>query len=169
MIITDSHVFFYRDILSQWTRRDFMFLGLWMNCCEQAMMAYKAMVFNDSEIFDQIMKADHPRTQQQLGRKVRKFDPEVWDRIKLRVVTNVNYRRFITHENDRELLLSTGDRIIVEASPTDQVWGVGLGENNPLIHDPANWRGQNLLGRALMDVREMLRIGENANEPEATS
>ena len=61
-------------------------------------------------------------------------------------------------QNDelRNFLLSTGDKVLVEASPSDRIWGIGLGKNNPDALDPTKWRGQNLLGFALMNVRDSI-------------
>ena len=92
-----------------------------------------------------------------LGRKVREFDQVVWDKFKYSIVLNGNWNKFSQNRSLRDFLLSTGDRILVEASPYDNIWGIRLSADSPEANDPQKWRGQNLLGFALMEVRDELR------------
>jgi ribA/ribD-fused uncharacterized protein len=128
------------------------------------MMAEKAALFGDEEILAQILATEDPKAMKALGRKVRSFDSTVWDKAKYSIVLNGNYAKFTQDDALREYLLSTADKILVEASPLDTVWGIGLGANNPKSVDPAQWRGRNLLGFALMEVRdEIARVYANHN------
>jgi len=156
-----KYTFFYKSKLSQWHMVDFVVDGIKYICCEQYMMAGKAKLFNDNETLAKIMEATHPRKHQNLGRIVKGYDQETWDRNKYQIVYTGNYHRFKQNKQDLDWLLAT-EGILVEASPVDKIWGVGLSANDPLIQDEKNWRGQNLLGKALTEVRETLRK-ENQN------
>ena len=98
-----------------------------------------------------------PQADQGLGRKVRGFDQRVWDRFKYAIVLGGNWCKFSQNRDLREFLLSTGDSVLVEASPYDSIWGIRLSSSSPGAQDPMKWRGQNLLGFALMEVRDELR------------
>ena len=105
----------------------------------------------------QILKCSDPKQIKALGRKVRGFDQKVWDKFKYAIVLNGNWCKFSQNRNLREFLLSTGDSVLVETSPYDNIWGIRLSANSPEAQDPMKWRGQNLLGFALMEVRDELR------------
>lgn len=92
-----------------------------------------------------------------IGREVRNLDDKVWKANCRRLVTEGNVHKFSQNEELRMFLLSTGDAVLVEAAPRDQIWGIGLGQDNPKARDPKQWRRQNLLGFALMEVRDKLR------------
>lgn len=119
-------------------------------------MAGKARLFGDLEILEQILKAPEPKTAKALGRKVRGFDDQLWKANARRIVTEGNLAKFGQNESLKAFLLGTGSQILVEASPSDRIWGIGLGSSDPRANDPATWLGTNLLGFALMDVREAL-------------
>ena len=149
--------------LSQWWMCDFTFLGKKFCCMEQFMMAHKAMAFGDKEMLIEIMAETDPKEMKALGRRVRNFDSGVWSRIGYTIVLNGNYYKFSQNPELMDFLLSTGDKIIVEASPRDKIWGIGMGKNNPDAHNPDKWRGRNLLGFALTEVRdEIRRVWRNA-------
>ncbi len=101
--------------------------------------------------------AESPKQVKQLGREVRGFDPALWDEEKLRIVTEGNLHKFKQNLALGEFLLSTGDLILVEASPVDPVWGIGLAADDDNASNPLLWRGENLLGFALMETRDRLR------------
>ncbi|KAI4921814.1 hypothetical protein J4E90_000241 [Alternaria incomplexa] len=125
---------------------------------EMWMMVQKARCFNDEEIAKQMLETTDPKTHKQLGRMVSGFDEKVWDERKLEIVTQGNYHKFTISEdaeNLRGMLLATGERELVEASPHDRIWGVGFAEKDA-ERNRYRW-GKNLLGRALMDVRKKLR------------
>jgi ribA/ribD-fused uncharacterized protein len=160
-----DYVFFWKPranaldeaCLGQWQASDFAVDGEKYRCAEQYMMSEKARVFADREIRAQIMRSESPKGMKALGKKVRGFDGARWDRVKYAIVLNGNYHKFAQNAAMRDFLLSTGDRILVEASPLDAVWGIGIGAEDPKARNPRAWRGQNLLGFALMEVRDELR------------
>ncbi len=143
--------------LSQWYPCRFEEDGVVYNCAEQYMMAHKALTFGDRETLAQIMAAEDPKTCKALGRRVKPFDSAVWNREKYAVVVNGNLAKFGQNPELRAFLTGTGDAVLVEASPWDNVWGIRLGEKDPRVKNPAEWQGQNLLGFALMEVRDRLR------------
>lgn len=158
MKVTETHVYFWKGFLSQWSKYDMKDSnGLLFNCCEQYMMYQKAIFFNDFDTVARIMMEPNPKKQKDYGRLVRNYDEKEWNEVRQKVVENGNILKFSQNQELYDCLMLTKDRIIVEASPFDIIWGVGLGEDDPLILDEKNWRGQNLLGKALMNVREELR------------
>ena len=144
--------------LSQWYPCQFEVDGVTYTSAEQYMMAEKARLFGDEKIRAEILRTSDPRKCKALGRKVKNFDKAVWDKRKENIVRNGNFEKFMQNSVLRSFLLSTGDKVLVEASPTDRVWGIGLGKNNPDALDPKKWRGQNLLGFILMAVRNEMAI-----------
>jgi ribA/ribD-fused uncharacterized protein len=158
MVTTPTHVYFWKGYLSQWFLSPFRDRnGNLFNCAEQYMMFQKAMYFNDIKTATKIMGTHDPRTQQELGRAVTGFDRLKWDAVCQQIVCNGNMHKFSQSEELKAKLIKTGTRTLVEASPIDTIWGVGLGENDPLILDEDNWKGTNFLGECLMKTRIMLR------------
>ena len=150
--------------LSQWYPCQFEVDSMKYTSAEQYMMAEKARLFGDEEIRAEILNTSDPRKCKALGRKVRNFDKAVWNKEKEHIVRKGNTKKFLQNSALRSFLLSTGDKVLVEASPTDRVWGIGLGKNNPDALDPQKWRGQNLLGFALMNVRDFLAFMDSFGE-----
>jgi ribA/ribD-fused uncharacterized protein len=148
---------------SQWQKSYFVVENNQYNCAEQYMMGRKALIFNDHEIFEKILSAKHPKQIKSLGKEVKNFSSTTWDDVKYGVVLNGNFYKFSQNENMLKLLISTGDKILVEASPLDKIWGVGLSEDNKIIENPSYWKGKNLLGFALMEVRDELKKIYNQN------
>ncbi len=149
--------------LSQWYPAAFAVGGIPYNCAEQYMMAEKARLFGDREVEGEILASASPRDMKALGRKVRNFDAARWDSHRYRAVVEGNIQKFAQNKPLLDFLLATGSKVLVEASPRDCIWGIGLGKENPSAADPARWRGRNLLGFALMDARESL--GKPAGDP----
>lgn len=143
--------------LSQWYGVKFEVAGVEYHTAEQYMMAQKALLFDDKEVYDQIMLADNPREYKALGRKIRNFDGKVWDSSKYSIVVEGNKAKFSQNADLREYLLSTGDAILAEASPYDKIWGIGLYAAQAAKGTVQQWKGLNLLGCALMEVRDWLR------------
>jgi ribA/ribD-fused uncharacterized protein len=141
--------FFWDGPFSQWYSCDIIYKDIKFGCAEQAMMYSKAILFGDEEIAEKILNTDNPRSQKALGRQVRNFDPVLWDQHKFDIVLGINLKKFDQNLDLKETLLNTDCEYFVEASPYDTIWGIGLGENDPRIHDESQWRGQNLLGKAL--------------------
>ena len=144
--------------LSQWYPCQFEVDSVKYTSAEQYMMAEKARLFGDEKIRAEILRTSDSRKCKALGRKVKNFDKAVWDKRKEDIVRNGNFEKFMQNSALRSFLLSTRDKVLVEASPTDRVWGIGLGKNNPDALDPKKWRGQNLLGFILMAVRNEMAI-----------
>jgi ribA/ribD-fused uncharacterized protein len=157
IVETERFVLFWGGWPSQWHKARFTIDGITYNCCEQYMMAEKANVFGDVEAVWKILAATNPRVQKAIGRSVRNFDAAVWESVCRGVVYTGNLARFSHNASDRRALLATGKKTIVEASPVDRIWGIGLAPDDPKAQDPAEWRGTNWLGTALMQVREALR------------
>lgn len=154
-----NYYFFWGGVCSNWARSKFTIDDVEYNCVEQYMMAKKAETFNDEDIQKRIMSSDNPRNQKALGRKVKGFTDEKWDKVKYQIVVDGCYAKFTQNDAFKEYLMSLGDKHIVEASPYDKVWGIGLAPDDPKRHDKSNWRGQNLLGEALMLVRSSIISG----------
>jgi hypothetical protein len=130
--------------------------GIEYNCCEQYMMFQKAVLFGDATSAMNIMSELDPAKQRKLGRLIKNYDEKIWEMNRLPIVIHGNYLKFTQHQKLKERLLETADKILVEASPYDLIWGVGLAKNDPLIMNINNWKGLNLLGIALMTVRSIL-------------
>ncbi|MFC5953651.1 NADAR family protein [Streptomyces pratens] len=143
--------------LSQWWPSPFTVDGVTYATAEHWMMAAKARIFADPEAERKILAAEHPADAKKEGRLVRDFDEATWRRERFPVVVEGSTHKFAAHADLRAFLLNTGDRVLVEASPRDRVWGIGLGAKNERAADPAQWRGANLLGFALMQARIRLR------------
>jgi hypothetical protein len=154
MRTTDNYVFFWKDKLAQWNMLPFVDKNnIKYNCAEQYMMAKKALLFQDNESYHKIMSAIHPREQQALGRKVKNFNQKIWDANAVSIVYQGNLFKFEQNKELLDLLISTGDKILVEASPYDKIWGIGLSEDNNDILDINKWKGLNLLGFTLTNLR----------------
>ena len=120
------------------------------------MMAEKARLFGDAEREAAILAAAHPEQAKALGRQVRGFDHATWLAHRDRIVEVGNRHKFTQNPAEQGWLLGTGDRVLVEASPVDRIWGVGWAPDRPEARDPLQWRGENRLGFALMRVRAAL-------------
>lgn len=121
------------------------------------MMAEKAKLFGDLYVLSEIMRATDPAEQKMWGRRVKNFDKTKWEAIAREVVFKANMAKFTQYPELHKLLLDTGDKTIVEASPEDTIWGIGLRASDPRAKDPSRWRGTNWLGEALMRVRAELQ------------
>jgi ribA/ribD-fused uncharacterized protein len=120
-------------------------------------MFHKAMLFGDKETADKIMFAKNPSEHKKLGRLVKNYDQKVWDEHKRKIVYNGNWLKFTQNPKLLAQLLETDDKILVEASPYDPIWGIGLDENAIGIEDSNNWQGENLLGYIITDVRDNIK------------
>jgi len=158
MKTTDTHVYFWNGIYSNWDNCHFTDPKscIRFQNSEQAFMWYKAAFFDDEETKKLIEYTPNPKQVKQLGRQVKKYNDETWNTIRFENMVYVNELKFSQNPHYGKALLNTENRIIVEASPYDKIWGVGLLEDDPLILDEKNWKGLNLLGKALMDVRSKM-------------
>ncbi|MBQ0996196.1 NADAR family protein [Streptomyces sp. RK62] len=143
--------------LSQWWPSPFTVDGVRYATAEHWMMAGKARLFRDAEAERLALAAEHPAEAKKAGRLVRGFDAAVWARERFRIVVEGSVHKFAAHPELRGFLLGTGERVLVEASPLDRVWGIGLAATDQGAADPERWKGPNLLGFALMEARERLR------------
>ncbi|WP_237537794.1 NADAR family protein [Streptomyces sp. SID2999] len=143
--------------LSQWWPAPFTVDGVEYATAEHWMMAAKARLFADPDAERLVLAAGHPAGAKKAGRLVRGFDEEIWRRERFRIVVEGSVHKFAADPGLREFLLGTGERVLVEASPVDRVWGIGLSVQDEAAWDPARWKGPNLLGFALMEARERLR------------
>ncbi len=156
-MITKDYVFFWGGICSQWYSSWFEIDGQKFSCAEQYMMYKKALLFEDEEVANAIMRTQNPMEQKALGRKVRGFDKDKWEAVCRDYVYEGNYAKFTQNPELLEELETYGDREIVEASPEDAIWGIGMHERHPDILDKSKWQGTNWLGEAIMRVRETLK------------
>ncbi|MFJ9566580.1 NADAR family protein [Streptomyces fuscichromogenes] len=143
--------------LSQWWPSRFVVDGVEYATAEHWMMAAKARLFGDAEAERAVLASAHPAEAKKAGRLVQGFDEAVWQRERLGTVTEGSVHKFAADPDLRGFLLATGDRVLVEASPVDRVWGIGLAATDAAAEDPSRWKGLNLLGFALMAARERLR------------
>ncbi|MFD8805652.1 NADAR family protein [Streptomyces sp. NPDC059597] len=143
--------------LSQWWPAPFTVDGVEYATAEHWMMAAKARLFEDAEAEDRVLASAHPSQAKKAGRLVRGFDESTWQRERFGIVVEGSVHKFAAHDELRAFLLGTGERVLVEASPVDRVWGIGLAADDERAGDPERWRGPNLLGFALMAARERLR------------
>ena len=146
-----------KTCFSQWYDAPFKVDKHQFLTAEHYMMYQKAMLFEDHQIAKKLLAATNPGEAKELGRQVRGFDQEKWEQHRIEIVVDGNVAKFNAHEELKTFLLGTGKRILVEASPVDTIWGIGLGRHNPKSQDPFLWRGLNLLGFALTAVREKIR------------
>lgn len=145
-----------KSCFSQWYEAGFDIEGTYYPTAEHYMMAEKARLFGDEAHRQKILACRHPHEAKQLGRAVKNYDESLWYRHRFDIVVTGNLAKFSQHDALKEFLRSTGERVLVEASPHDRIWGIGLDQNDPNVENPAHWRGLNLLGFALMDVRARL-------------
>ena len=163
---TDKYVFFYghskiksnHNVFSQWYICAFVETlndgtQLEYSSTEQYMMAHKAILFNDAECLAKILASNDPKDIKAMGRKIRNFNEKKWDKYKLNIVIKGNRLKFGQNPDLMKILLKTGNKMIVEASPYDKIWGIGLNASDAIKTPVEQWPGQNLLGKALMAVR----------------
>lgn len=152
------------DILSQWYKCAFADEnGVRYRFTEQYMMAQKAKLFDEQDSYNKIMSKKDPKIIKELGRNVKNFDQSIWDANKIDIVFTANRLKFTQNAELREYLISTENRYIVEANPNDTVWASGLMADDPSIFDPPSYKGENLLGKILMHIRDVLVENEYRN------
>lgn len=147
--------------LSNWHMSGFVFEGMEYCCMEQYMMHQKARLFEDVDIGASIMGETDPQRMQDLGRMVSGFDGRIWDGIRQIVVFRGLMEKFGQNAELREKLFATGSKILAECSVSDKNWGIGLSMHDKRRFDMKEWRGLNLLGFSLMEVRRILRWRED--------
>jgi len=159
--ITEKYAFFWNSLYSQWYTRKNLFKddnGVYYSSAEKYMMCKKAEVFQAHEILFKMLSTDNARMIKKFGREIKNFSDEVWDKHKLDIVIKANYFKFSQNPELLEIMKQHKDLILVEASPEDKIWGIGLHFSNDDVLDKCKWNGENLLGKCLMDVRSKLKI-----------
>jgi ribA/ribD-fused uncharacterized protein len=145
-----------KHVLSQWRPSEFEIDGVRYPTAEHYMMAEKARLFGDQRALERILAAPGPGAAKAIGRQVRNFSSERWDAACFDIVARGNIAKFGQNPLLHDYLFETGDKVLVEASPIDRIWGIGLAADDPQAQNPAGWRGANLLGFALMKARAAL-------------
>jgi len=145
-----------KSCFSQWYAASFSVDGMLYRTAEHFMMAEKARLFGDQAIHERVLSASTPAQAKRLGRMVEGFKDETWLRERFEIVVRANCEKFSQNKALGQFLLDTGDRVLVEASPVDAIWGIGLAADHPDADRPHRWPGLNLLGFALMEVRQTL-------------
>ena len=145
-----------KSCFSQWFEAGFKEQRLHYPSAEHYMMAGKARLFDDQATLEKILAARTPAEAKKLGREVAGYDEAAWVAERSAIVEQANLLKFEQHPGLRTFLLSTDGQVLVEASPVDRIWGIGLDAKAPQAPDPRQWQGLNLLGYALMRVRERL-------------
>lgn len=146
-----------KSCFSQWWESEFTVDGITYKTAEHYMMAEKARLFGDESILQKILDCKSPAAAKKLGRQVKGFQNDVWEKERFEIVKKANYYKFSQKEELKQFLLQTKNRILVEASPVDKIWGIGMAVDNEHIENPKEWKGLNLLGFALMEVRDELK------------
>lgn len=157
----EKFTFFWSGPFSQWHPSKFEIDGVEFSTAEQYMMYKKALLFHDYKIAGAIMRTDNPKQQKALGREVRGFKSDKWEKYAKQFVYEGNYAKFTQNVDLLKLLLETEGTTLVEASPFDKIWGIGLAEDNPKAQSRDTWEGKNWLGEVLTDVRDEIRILHN--------
>jgi ribA/ribD-fused uncharacterized protein len=145
-----------KAVFSQFYGSPFHWDGKMFPTAEHWMMYHKAMLFGDNEVAEHIMSDPFPGHAKDMGRKVAPFDQGQWDEAKLDIVRFGNILKFTQNSGLEDILVDTGNAWLVEASPHDEVWGIGMKETHPDASQPMMWKGENLLGNVLMSVRYIL-------------
>ncbi len=146
-----------RHCLCQWYEAPFALEGNHYPTAEHYMMAEKARLFGDEATLRRILDTPSPAQAKLLGRRVSGFDETTWSRRCEEIVVQGNIAKFEQNPALRRFLAASGERVLVEASPVDTIWGIGLAESDPKASDPNHWRGLNRLGFSLMRARQALQ------------
>jgi ribA/ribD-fused uncharacterized protein len=152
----ENRVIFTGDIYTQWYQSDFTIDDFVFCCTEQFFMFKKALYFNDIDTMCKILHTKIPKEHKELGRSVKNFDDEIWNTIADEYVFEGNYAKFSQNNELKEKLLSTKDKIIIEAAAYDSRWGSGLNMEDTIASKVEDIKGENRLGKAIMRVREQL-------------
>ena len=157
MKTTDKFLFFWQGIYSNWSAAPFVMSGHQFSNSEQAFMWLKAKFFGDEEVAAKILLDPTPNGVKALGRQVKNYNDVAWGTVREEKMYRACLEKFGQNHAMGAELLSTGNKILVEASPYDKIWGIGMAENDAGVEDKANWKGLNLLGEVLVKVRTTLR------------
>jgi ribA/ribD-fused uncharacterized protein len=156
----EKFTFFWGGTFSQWAPSKFIIDGVEFNTCEQYMMYKKALMFHDYDSAKKVMETSNPKEQKAIGRKVKGFKDDVWVKYCRDIVYDANVAKFTQNPSMLSELMATNGTSLVEASPYDKRWGIGLGAENPFAQDRSTWDGLNWLGEAIQRVREDINSGK---------
>lgn len=154
---TDTHLYFLRGVLSNFEKCYIKYKGHLFATTEQAFMWEKAVFFNDRESANKIIKEENPAKAKKLGREVKNFDDSLWSKVCYDFMYKVNYEKYFQNTRLKNILLNTGDKILVETNFRDTRWAIGLPAEDDRVLDESQWQGENLLGKVLMQVRDELK------------
>ncbi len=154
----DNYVFFYgkNDHFSNFYKTTFKVNDITFSCGEQYIMYSKAKLFGDDIIAEKILEETSPSKMKALGRKVKNYDDKVWVQMREDITFNGLLHKYMQNLKLKTQILNTNNKILVEASPTDKIWGIGMGVSNPDLENQSKW-GKNILGNILMSVRENIK------------
>lgn len=142
--------------LSNWYKSEFIADGKTFSSMEQYMMFKKAITFNDKEIAAKILKTEDVAQIKALGREVHNYNDTVWNGVRQIIVYKGLLEKFSQNSDLRKALIDTNDSILAECAVKDRIWGIGLSMTDPNRLDICKWKGQNLLGFTLMQVRNQI-------------
>ena len=145
-----------KSCFSQWYTSPFSENSNSFATAEHYMMYGKAKLFGDTDAMQKALNAKNPGAVKAVGRAVKGFDGAIWDANKFDLVVKANLAKFSSNDDLKCFLINTSNRVLVEASPVDKIWGIGLAQDDEAASNPNLWKGENLLGFALMEVREKL-------------
>lgn len=154
---TDTHLYFLRGVLSNFEKCYIKYKGHLFATTEQAFMWEKAVFFNDHESASKILREENPAKAKKLGREVKNFDDSKWSKVCYEIMYLINYEKYFQNTRLKNILLNTGDKILVEANPRDTRWAIGLSAEDDRVLDESQWQGENLLGKVLMELRKDLK------------
>lgn len=146
-----------KSCFSQWYPSSFEIGEIRYPTAEHWMMASKARLFGDLETANLVVESSDPKIAKELGRTVSNFQQSVWEANARDIVMTGNIAKFTQNNDLEKFLLETGETILVEASPNDRIWGIGLKADDERARHPETWLGENWLGFVLMKVRDELR------------
>lgn len=153
MRVTKDGIYFWGSIFSNFFFMPIRYKGIKFPTTEHAFMWEKANYFDDKIIANMILDIPHPNGAKSLGREIKNYNDKEWSKVRYDYMLEVNRVKW---KMLKDVLVLTENKIIVEASPTDRIWGVGLSQENPKILDQSNWLGENLLGKVIMQIRDEL-------------
>jgi len=153
MITNSKYVFFWAGEFSNWHNAKIEYKGEKFANTEQAYMWEKALHFDDYEIAELILNEPNPKENKKLGRQVKGFNAAEWLNVSFDLMLEINRAKYSQHESLKWQLINTGDRLLVEASPFDEIWGIGLTAAEAVNTPEEEWPGMNLLGKCLTKLR----------------
>lgn len=151
MRVTNKYVFFFseKDVCSNFYPCKINYDGIEFNCSEQLFMYFKALYFKDFDTAKQITKTSKPYEAKKLGRLIKNYDDNRWNSIRDRFMLETLRYKYLSCEEFKSFIKENENKVFVEASPYDKIWGVGLSENDTKINNSNNWKGENRLGKCI--------------------